>query len=90
MNEDEEGFEYPVIDESRCVRCYQCVKVCPFKVKEQHYRKDRPICFFCELFIQIEMEKSQEILSQCYDRKIQTESSAARFYGSCGGCLWFL
>ena len=34
MNEDEEGFEYPVIDESRCVRCYQCIKVCPFKVKE--------------------------------------------------------
>lgn len=28
----EEGFEYPQIDESKCVRCYQCLKVCPFKV----------------------------------------------------------
>ena len=23
MVEDEEGFEYPQIDESKCVRCYQ-------------------------------------------------------------------
>lgn len=28
---DEEGFEYPKIDESKCVCCYQCVKVCPIK-----------------------------------------------------------
>lgn len=33
MVEDEEGFEYPQIDESKCVRCYQCVKVCPIKKK---------------------------------------------------------
>ena len=32
MVEDGEGFEYPQIDESKCVRCYQCLKVCPFKV----------------------------------------------------------
>ena len=31
MVEDEEGFEYPQIDESKCVRCYRCLKVCPFK-----------------------------------------------------------
>lgn len=30
MDEDEEGFEYPKIDASKCVCCYQCVKVCPF------------------------------------------------------------
>lgn len=30
--EDEEGFEYPQIDENKCIRCYQCVKVCPIKV----------------------------------------------------------
>ena len=34
MVEDEEGFEYPQIDESKCVRCYQCIKVCPFKVEK--------------------------------------------------------
>lgn len=33
MVEDEEGFEYPVIDDSKCIRCYQCIKVCPFKTK---------------------------------------------------------
>ena len=31
MQSDEEGFLYPVIDESQCVRCYQCLKVCPIK-----------------------------------------------------------
>lgn len=31
MIQDEEGFVYPVIDESKCIKCYQCIKVCPFK-----------------------------------------------------------
>ena len=31
MVEDEEGFEYPQIDENKCVRCHQCIKVCPIK-----------------------------------------------------------
>ena len=31
MVEDEEGFEYPKIDENNCIRCYKCLKVCPFK-----------------------------------------------------------
>lgn len=30
MVEDEEGFEYPKVGEG-CIRCYQCLKVCPFK-----------------------------------------------------------
>ena len=33
MHEDYEGFEYPVIDDSKCVRCYMCQKVCPIGVK---------------------------------------------------------
>lgn len=33
MVEDEEGFEYPVINENKCVRCYLCLKVCPIKGK---------------------------------------------------------
>lgn len=36
MVEDEEGFEYPQIDEAKCVRCYQCVKVCPIKAAKEN------------------------------------------------------
>lgn len=31
MKEDEEGFEYPQINEEICVRCGMCMKVCPIK-----------------------------------------------------------
>ena len=31
MQEDEEGFEYPCIDETKCVGCYMCLNVCPLK-----------------------------------------------------------
>ena len=33
MIEDEEGFEYPNIDETKCIKCHQCLKVCPFNEK---------------------------------------------------------
>lgn len=29
IREDEEGFLYPVVDESRCIDCHLCEKVCP-------------------------------------------------------------
>lgn len=31
MIEDEEGFEYPIINENKCIMCLQCLKVCVFK-----------------------------------------------------------
>lgn len=31
MLQDEEGFVYPYIDKSKCVKCYKCVGVCSFK-----------------------------------------------------------
>lgn len=31
MIEDEEGFLYPSVDESVCVKCYMCINVCPLK-----------------------------------------------------------
>ena len=31
MFEDEEGFEYPEINESICVKCLKCLNVCPMK-----------------------------------------------------------
>lgn len=30
MLPDEEGFIYPVVDASVCIRCYRCLAVCPF------------------------------------------------------------
>jgi formate hydrogenlyase subunit 6/NADH:ubiquinone oxidoreductase subunit I len=34
MLPDEEGFLYPVINLNKCVRCYKCMDVCDFKIKE--------------------------------------------------------
>ena len=33
MVSDEEGFDYPKIDEEKCIRCYRCAGVCPFKIQ---------------------------------------------------------
>jgi len=33
MVEDEEGFNYPVIDADNCIRCQMCVNSCPVKSK---------------------------------------------------------
>lgn len=35
MIDDEEGFSYPVIDDTKCIRCYQCNKVCPIKAAKR-------------------------------------------------------
>lgn len=31
MQTDSEGFKYPYIQEDKCVKCYRCIQVCPFK-----------------------------------------------------------
>lgn len=31
MHSDNEGFLYPIVDESKCIKCYACLKVCAFK-----------------------------------------------------------
>lgn len=36
MVEDEEGFEYPHIDEVKCVRCKMCLMVCPIKKAKKY------------------------------------------------------
>lgn len=33
MCEDQEGFEYPVIDGMKCIVCRLCLSVCPMKKK---------------------------------------------------------
>ena len=37
MQEDEEGFYYPVIDENRCIRCCRCLKACPIHSEETRH-----------------------------------------------------
>lgn len=37
MVEDEEGFEYPNIDEKKCIGCKMCLKVCQIKAKSYYY-----------------------------------------------------
>lgn len=31
MEEDQEGFDYPMIDGQHCIRCGMCLAVCPLK-----------------------------------------------------------
>lgn len=35
MQPNEEGFLYPVIDETKCIRCQRCIGVCAFKKRLQ-------------------------------------------------------
>lgn len=39
MRPDEEGFLYPVVDATKCIRCYKCLSVCAFKESQQEKRK---------------------------------------------------
>ena len=34
MNEDESGFLYPQIDDTKCINCKMCQKVCAYQNKE--------------------------------------------------------
>lgn len=31
MVSDQEGFEYPRVNEEKCICCHQCLKVCPIR-----------------------------------------------------------
>lgn len=39
MKSNEEGFEYPVIDEKKCINCGICAKVCPLNKSEDNTDK---------------------------------------------------
>lgn len=41
MQEDEEGFRYPVIDKNRCVDCGICKKVCPHEGNLDKYKEQQ-------------------------------------------------
>lgn len=31
MEADKNGFDYPVLNKNKCIKCYKCLKVCPIK-----------------------------------------------------------
>lgn len=41
MQEDAEGFRYPVIDKTRCIQCGLCHKVCPYENPPAHATDDK-------------------------------------------------
>lgn len=41
MEEDQDGFRYPLIDASKCVDCGMCRKVCPYDNMPQRYGGDK-------------------------------------------------
>jgi len=45
MEADQEGFEYPFVEQEKCVRCEKCLKVCP--VLNQVKNPDEPVVYAC-------------------------------------------
>lgn len=40
MNEDKKGFLYPTIDQSKCINCGLCKRICPVLNKSKEIKKD--------------------------------------------------
>ena len=38
LREDSEGFCYPIADDSKCIHCGMCIKICPFNQKQHKTR----------------------------------------------------
>ena len=47
MQEDEEGFLYPVIEEEKCIHCHKCVGVCPVRNTKQINTKTKTFVGYC-------------------------------------------
>ena len=41
MQEDKEGFRYPVVDETSCIHCSLCRKACPYAVMPEKHRNNK-------------------------------------------------
>ena len=47
MQEDEEGFLYPVIEEEKCIHCHKCEKVCPGRNTKQIHTNTETFVGYC-------------------------------------------
>ncbi|AGF54980.1 coenzyme F420-reducing hydrogenase, beta subunit [Clostridium saccharoperbutylacetonicum N1-4(HMT)] len=47
MQQDEEGFLYPRIDEKKCIKCNLCSKVCPYNNDNEDNDIEKPKAFAC-------------------------------------------
>ena len=45
MHPDEQGFLYPVMDDTICVHCHLCERVCPVEVEDKSFIWAEPRCF---------------------------------------------
>ena len=48
MQEDENGFIYPKIDESKCIKCGLCLKTCAYKNKESKFKVIKSYAAICK------------------------------------------
>ena len=59
MKVDDEGFQYPFIDQEKCIRCHQCVKACIYKKdKKERASAKEPLVYAIK-------NTSSEVLSRC-------------------------
>ncbi len=47
MQENGEGFLYPVIDEEKCIKCRRCIKVCPLKSDSENNSESYRVGILC-------------------------------------------
>lgn len=67
MSSDHEGFKYPIVDETKCIQCGICIKVCPWR-KEKY---QRPINCFTEPIV---------YAAKCKDKNIRLNSTSGGIF----------
>lgn len=48
MQQDNEGFLYPVVDESKCIKCKKCVSACPSLTKLDYNEAQQSYASYCK------------------------------------------
>lgn len=63
MQEDEEGFLYPLIDKERCIHCHRCETVCPMQKAEKRITDTEVYVGYCKDEVTRERSSSGGIFS---------------------------